>query len=383
MYIYADEYAGAEPPSLTAGTWYATSQHYETDVSQGTKVTLSYTVSPVGRTRARYYDAGGTGAVTREALRAPGGAEFTIAEYGYTTANVRYGNHPAVPVLAYRIDARGAETSFEYEYAGVMTRELGADGLIQSYRYDLRNRITKEWRGAGDANDVTTLYEYDHADNLTKTTEDYGTGRLNSTTAYEYSIRNFQTKVTDARGNVRTKSYTTGGALEWEAAFASGGSGNVLSQTKYEYDGNGRLTKRSIASDDGPFGLNSPAGWVDTFYAFDAYGRQTQVIEDYGGGCLNLSTTYDYNNQDEVVKTTTPGGVWTETKRDGRGLTTMQISGYHAGEQSIPQVTTSYEYDADGNLTKQGRMNAQGSYEGPVTTYEYDGYGRRAQVIRS
>ena len=39
-------------------------------------------------------------------------------------------------------------------------------------------------------------------------------------------------------------------------------------------------------------------------YEYDDYGRQTKVIEDENG--LSLATTYDYNNQDEVTKTTTP-----------------------------------------------------------------------------
>jgi YD repeat-containing protein len=140
----------------------------------------------------------------------------------------------------------------------------------------------------------------------------------------------------------------------------------------YTYDpNNGKVKTVSRAKHEGTFDKTSePDGWVITEYEYDLRGNRTKIVEDVGG--MELTTTYEYNYQDEVTKVTLPTGKWTKTYRDGRGTKVKTEVGY----DSTVVATTEFEYDGNGNLKKKTAPN------GIVTEYDYDDFDRLEKVTR-
>ena len=217
---------------------------------------------------------------------------------------------------------------------------------------------------------VTTTYDYDGYGRLTWQVED-DDGGMTLTSKYYYSSFNEMTKSVDPRGVVRVMKYDYVGRLTQQYTLANlslegSESGNALEETQYTFNSNGHLEFVKVADDNGPFTPGSPAGWFETEYEYDIYGRRTKMIVEG-----TLETVYEYDNQNRIVKTTTPGGVWTKIERDGRGLQTAQVIGYDADTEVL---RTEYEYDANGNLTKITEPS------GRTTTYVYDMFDRRTKA---
>jgi len=365
--------------------------------SYGYGPTTNYVVSPRGISHIAHLNVDttspGYGRVTKRTMTDGTNTPITTEEYHYE--NVTYGGSPTLtlPALAYTIDARGvtnryyytSTTGSQYGTSGLLTRQVvcPASGpqTTREYRYDVRRRVTMEWSHDAAATWGSSAYAYNHRDNLTRRIEGAGSPQA-MTTMYEYDTFNRQIKSIDPEGHIQQSGYSLDGSLSWSASMAD--ATHALSETDYEYDVNGRMTLQKVAAATEAFVLGFPPAWIATRYSYDALGRRTAVVEDDGNGGLNLTTTYKYNNQDEVTWTFTPGNVWTKTERDGRGLVVRQVVGYGLNQQN-PQadppepedaLVTTYEYDADGNMT---RTVAPSQVQ---TRYEYDGYGRRVKMIR-
>lgn len=174
---------------------------------------------------------------------------------------------------------------------------------------------------------------------------------------------------------VSGRSYYDNGQLESEFVLADANDINVsepnlISQTKYFYDNNGRVKEIARAKDSGEFAFGSPASWIWTRYEYDLRGDKTKVIEDVNR--LELKTAYEYDNQGEVTKVTLPNGKWNETVRDGRGMVAQTIVGHGGTTVAI----TWFYYDANGNLMEEIAPNDI------MTTYEYDDFDRVTKITR-
>lgn len=332
---------------------------------------------PRGNTHRRYIGTSGDGAGQATADVVYNGTnEITLVEYEYDIVDSR-------TVVVSTTDVRGSETTNEFEppeYSsgvGLLTRSiepvvgtiLGNVQQTRSYTYNnkwfMTNEVTNTVGG-----DMTRKYQHDDFGNLTQMTEDHGGLALVSD--YVYDSANRLSIHEDPRGYSRVSKYLTSGSLDREYAldFATG---DAFSLVVYVYDDMGRVTKVRTAKEDGLIDDpdNYSSNFVDTGYRYDAVGLQTAMIEDEGG--LNLTTTYEYDHQDRVIKTTTPSGVFTQIERDGRGRLHRQIVGAAGGNN----LTTTYEYDGNSNLT---RVTEPG---GTMMTYDYDLYDRRTKATRS
>ena len=107
--------------------------------------------------------------------------------------------------------------------------------------------------------------------------------------------------------------------------------------------------------------------------------KAADIVKRAAAQGIKLNVNYVYilrsRRGGRVITTTTPGGIWTATQRDGRGLVVQQIVGF-TGCSENDKLTTGYAYDNDGNLTWQSIPT------GVTTRYEYDGYGRRTKIVR-
>ncbi|MHC4867447.1 MAG: hypothetical protein ACYTEX_25525 [Planctomycetota bacterium] len=345
---------------------------------------LSAPPSPVaGVSRKEYTYDPKTGKVLTEKWYDANNISITISEYTYSYVLDQEGNILDVRIDSYK-DARGGVTDYSYEGDDVEPRfklmpEVnegisGTQRLKYKYAYDGRKRVTIETQ-LDDSNNVLaqTRYQYDDWGNLVKRLDwdNSGVVESNEVTEYKYNGFNEMIESESPSGVIRGWSYYDTGRVKYEVVYDPCDPNYVYSKTQYYYDGNGRTKQIARAVFDGKFSVgNEPnSSWAWTEYEYDLRGNRTKVIEDVND--LELTTTYKYNNQGEVVQVTLPNGKWTKTYRDGRGLVTETEVGY--GSTS---VETTFEYDANGNLKWQTAP------DGFKTRYTYDDYDRLISVVR-
>lgn len=169
----------------------------------------------------------------------------------------------------------------------------------------------------------------------------------------------------------------------------------MLSLTRYVYNGNGRQEYVKVAKCDTSFKYcDSEDGstadevlnnviWLSTKYEYDAYGRQKAMVQDamlkdimgvvlpgHNPYARNLRTEYWYNYQNEIEKTMMPSGKWVKVVRDGRGLIFQEITGYTYDMIDRVVSITEYDYNEDGNVHYKKLP------DNTFIHYIYDDYGR-------
>jgi RHS repeat-associated protein len=331
----------------------------------------------------------------------------------------------------YDYDANGNLTSLETP-AGSSTGTTG-DGTI-TYGYDRMSRqtavdysdstpdITRDYDLAGRLEELTdgsgaVSYGYDDADRLTDATRSGGGSGLNGTFAYDY----------DDAGNILERTYPDStlvdGAFDDDGRLESVTSGGL--ETTFDYDEAGNLTVETLPTTNGHIATRTfdrsgrlttvenkqgstilskflwtldPAGnptKVQTTHGstadYDAYQYDTRnrltlscfSISSTASNCSGASNTISYA-YDKVSNRTQ------EVRSGSVGNTGTFDSTYNAADQLTQTTdgtnTTSYTYDANGNLASKGSRTftydlagqlASTTASSVTTSYAYDGDGRR------
>ena len=160
----------------------------------------------------------------------------------------------------------------------------------------------------------------------------------------------------NADGQVTEASRTIGDTSSTLSAPAAPGTGAGAETTKtrsvsYRYDGLERLTSSQVA------------GGEKNTYTYDPAGNRTSWKRS-GTTAGNMQQTAEYNNANQIVRTTITGvgGGNTTYGYDGAGNRTSQTSN---------GATTGYSYDPTGKVASVSR-------DGRSTSYKYDGLGRQS-----
>jgi RHS repeat-associated protein len=275
-------------------------------------------------------------------------------------------------------DRLGNITVSEYDASGNVVKVTDAKGNVTTRTYDTRNNLISETNPEG----KTASYTYDAAGN--RLTE---TDVLGNVTRFTYNSRNQVLTVTDARGNQTVNTYDAKGNLTSVKDELGGTTvttyddkGQPTSvtdqlnrKTLYEYDGAGNLTKQTDA-----------AGNVTTL-TYDANGnRLTETFtRNIGGSIETLTTTYQYDHLNRVVKVTYPDNSTTETVYNSIGKESARVD--RLGRR------TTYDYDDMGRLVRttypdttteettydaEGRVTKSVDRAGQATLFGYDSLGR-------
>jgi RHS repeat-associated protein len=302
-------------------------------------------------------------------------------------------------------DRLGNPTLYEYDLDGNITRETDALGHVSSATFDANDNKLTETNALGKTSTFTydalgnRLSETDPLGNVTRytynsrrqlltmtdpqghvTNNTYDTNGnlltsqdpLGKVTTYTYSAQGLPLTVKDALGKMTSFVYDANGrttqqtdALGNISSFTYDANGNKLTQTvtrtkadgtteslstQYQYDGNNRLVKT----------IYPDATFTQT--AYNAIGKQSDVFD-----ALNRKTHYDYDDNGRLTKTTYPD------------LTTESFT-YDANDHRLTSVdrlnrTTSFTYDALGRLTKTTYPDSS------VTQSVYDAIGQTTQTI--
>lgn len=339
---------------------HTTSYTYDADNRQ------SSLTAPLGRVWTYAYDAAGNQTVV---VDANGNATQTAGDgttiHSYDADNRLTG-----------ITYSELTPAVSFTYDGVGNRLSMVDGSgTTSYTYDPVDRLTQVSRG-GDS----FSYGYNAAGNLTSRTYPDGTVVTNSydadshlasvasggaTTSYDYDAAGRLTTTTlpASNGYIETRSYDAAGRVI-EVDNTKGTS--VLSNFSYTLDSVGNPTRivRTGTPDE------------TATYSYDANNRLTSVC--YQESCPNANDPYIRYTYDEV------GNRLTETKPSGE-----TSYSYNGADELTQAGTVVYSYDANGNELSAGarafsydlanRM-AYTTNAGVTTTYNYDGDGNRTRA---
>ena len=302
----------------------------------------------------------------------------------------------------YIYDSQGRTTAtVRYKNAQVAVSTAGESSVVSTGTEVYRSQTVYNSKGqvyqSIDANGNTTTYEYDNLDRQVATTDTNG---LRNETVYNTLgqviesriIANGQTKSTfyvyDRFGNVVQTTYPDGTSIS--ATYNDEGQKisetNQLGQTRtFEYSETGQLTAVVLP------------GNLRYEYAYDVQGNQT-LIRDPNGHETRF--TYDENGN-QLTRTLPLGfgedGIFgTEDDEsaknpDGSLDFTEQFEYDDFGRTikalSFEGIVTTYSYDEYGRLSAKSFFENQAAYEAQTTTevwsYEYDAYGRAIQVSQN
>ncbi len=291
--------------------------------------------------------------------------------HGFGERRLRYRYDDSTGNLQKTIDAVDHETHYtDYDVHGRLTRKIDSNGLITTYGYDLRGRLTSvtEQVSTSDSGE-TTRFEYD------------GTGKLKQLTlpddsylSYTYDDAQRLTDIADSVGN--EVHYTLDG-LGNRTKEDTKDPNHTLAQTLSRVmDALGRLDQ-----------LHGAQNSETTRYTYDDVGNEKSATDPIGHA---TTSTYDALNrlgETDVLDAADPAHAVISYGYDVRdNLTSVSdprqlVTNYaYSGFDELNTLTspdtgiTQYQYDPAGNLT------VQTDARGKRGLYTYDPADRLTQI---
>jgi RHS repeat-associated protein len=331
-------------------------------------------------------------------------------------------------------DPGGGETRFEYDEFGQVVRRTNPLGGEHRFSYDALGRLVTETDPAGRTRtdtydalgrlvqrqtvDDLATFDYDPAGNLVRVEDgdsavEFGYDAVNRkvsertldkgqrpavTVTRQLDAAGRRVGLTDSEGGAITYSYDDGERL---SAVGIPGGGTVQIgrdaagrpaevtfpngvNTTYSYD-SARLARVTHRQDDG-------AVIGDLAYTYDASGQVASVAEP----TATKAFTYDGARQVTAAGTAAAPEAYAYSPEGGRTSSHRSRQyRYNAMGQLLEDEAFTYTYDANGNRTsrsqKSGGATTTYSYDasnqlvavtlpdGAVTSYRYDGLGRRTE----
>lgn len=236
-----------------------------------------------------------------------------------------------------------------YDALGRLTGETGSGTAVatrpRSLSYDLAGRLTGV---GGDGVLAGNTYAYNDRGQLLDAEGHSGTS------AYAYDADGKMTSRADAAGTTAF-TYDLAGRLETTTDPLTG------TQVRSDFDAAGRPTVEEYAR---PAAGGTYTIGAKRSYTYDALGRVSKdAVTRTAGGTEVQGITYEHDLDDRLVKKTTTGtaGAGAETYAyDLTGRMTSETSG---------GVTTAFEWDKAGNLTKKGPLTATYDSRNRVQTW--------------
>ena len=277
------------------------------------------------------------------------------------------------------VDRLGNSTTYAYDDDGNVTSTIDALGKTTFATYDANDNKLTETNALG----KTSSYTYDESGNRLTETDPLG-----NVTRYAYNGRHQVLSVTDALGHSTNNSYDANGNLLTSidpmgktTTYTYNSQGLPLTiqdplhgLTAFAYDAAGHVTSQTDA-------LNHV-----TSFTYDANGnRLTQVVRrtKSDGTLETLTTSYQYDGDNRVIKTTNPDQTLTRVVYNAIG---KQSDTFDALNRQ-----THYDYDNNGRLSKvtypdttfesytydlDDRKLTSTDRAGRVVSYTYDPVGR-------
>jgi RHS repeat-associated protein len=289
----------------------------------------------------------------------PSGSGMTNIVYSYdSAANGNYGKGLQTGMT----DASGTSSNV-YDARGRLiqeTRTVNSVNYPTSYTYDGLNRVATITYPTGET--VTNAYD---AGGMPSTVSSSATGNLVTGTTYNQlgniseidlnsGVNNNGVKTTYGYYGTGGTNDTTGGYYGQLWQIKSTNQSTTLQDIKYSWDANGNLTQQQ----------NLVSGQTENF-TYDYLNRLTTSLGAY-------SQTYTYDALGNITSMTNNGNT--------------QFYSYGTKPDAVTQVgSSSYAYDANGNMTTRGTQTISWNVDNQPatisggTSFVYDGNGNRLE----
>ncbi|MFE2301571.1 LamG-like jellyroll fold domain-containing protein [Streptomyces sp. NPDC059445] len=314
-------------------------------------------------------------------------------------------------------DATGAQSQATYDYLGrqltstTMERYPSTRTLTttNSYAVTTGNPYGAHTSSTTSAGGVTSSFAYNRAGDVTSVTDGAG-----NTTRYGYDFEGNRTKTTLADGTwtetdynasddpVATRQYDASGTKLSEITQSYDGVGNMISSTdanqhtsRWTYDASGAITQQvepvdastSITTTFGYDAAGNRTRFTDGRgnswrYTYTPWGQQEKVIEPTTAkytSAADSTTTYAYDADGQMTTATLPGGTTTSMTYDLDGqLKTMSGTGADAAT-----AKRSFDYDAAGRVMSADTDEAgiAGAVDHQDATHDAFTYDDRGDVL--
>lgn len=235
---------------------------------------------------------------------------------------------------------------------------IAPDGRSTSYAYDAAGRLTRSEQQFDGTDRLITERRYDAADRQTAVAHSRQTGSGTTLIA----------------GQAITRS--AGGAVSRIDSFdnTAAFTGNPMRMQLFGYDANARLqSERDVKGAQlGPWLADNQAPVTSAItYGYDAVGNRTSKAVTTPAGSESTAYVYDANDRltSETLSTATGSTVTTSYAWDANG---------NLQSKTTPSEYTGYTFDAQNRLV-QVRRGASSASATVVTSYGYDGDGQRVK----
>ena len=320
------------------------------------------------------------------------------------TMNFSYGSNGPVSEVT---DPAGNSTSYSYDANGDLTSVTDPMGRVTSFTYDPNHLLLT----MTDPNGGVTTNVYDSSGRVTSQTDPAGLTTTFSYQGNSFSPLGGVTTITDPHRNVETQNYLNGelvadtkgawtsSASTWTYTYDENTNG-VTSETDpdgnttystYDSDGNlasktdalGNTTTHNYNDLDEPLTVTDPLG-ITTTYTYDSNGNVLTKTLSGSGGSPSETTSYTYGDTThpgDLTGVKDPAGHVTDYTYDSYG----DVATTTTHPSSSTSNTTSYVYDVLGQEVCEASANATvarvscpGAGQprtGDTTTYAYDADG--------
>jgi RHS repeat-associated protein len=356
---------------------------------------VTMTVDADGKTSYTYYDANGQ---VTETVDANGRPSFDYFDpNGNVTETVDANGKPSFSYfdadgrVTETVDADGHASYTQYDGDGRVTETIDANGSKTFNYYDPNGNLTEVIDADGNATD----FAYDADGRKVSMTDP-----LHHTVTYAYDADGRLTSTTDRDGRRRDFTYDADGRLLTELWYAADGT-TVVDTLSYAYDANGNQLAASNRNGtytftydaDGRMLTEAEPFGVSLSFSYDADGNRTSVQDSFGG---TTTSAYDGNGQLTSLQFAEARGnaLRADLAYDGDGnRSTVTRYADLAGMQAVG--TSNYRYDADGRLVGLQHNDAAGNslldytctydangwltaqtLNGTTTSYSYDATGQ-------
>ncbi|MBY8879933.1 LamG-like jellyroll fold domain-containing protein [Actinacidiphila acidipaludis] len=308
-----------------------------------------------------------------------------VTDPGNNALTYRYDpGHGDRPVSA--TDALGGSTQYTYDSNGYLSATTDPDGTRTGLVHDVRGNTLSRTVSDSYGDSTTSYYTYPVSGALTVTdprndeptayADPRSSGPTDTTyaTTYGYSPEGDLLTTEDADGNAVISTYTTG------SEAASGGGTEPPGLVATTKDPNGSITAYAYTKAGDLAQITAPTG-MRTSYSYDALGRRltsTQVSDTYPDG---VTTTYAYDDDNRLLSRTGPATTdavtgTTHTPQatyayDDDGDTTGVAVADTTGGDSTRSTTWGYN--------DQDQVSKVTDPAGDTTAFGYDLFGNRSE----
>lgn len=234
----------------------------------------------------------------------------------------------------------------------ITKEETGKPGITTFYDTRGLERRTSQQRF--DNTRILTDNVYDNAGRLTKTSLPFKTGTASLWNTYEYDVFGRLKQIAYASGKIDTYTYSGTSVTETKEGVAITKTYNAKEELVGTNDPAGSIVYQ-LRPDGQPSAITAP-GTITTSFAYDSYGRQTEINDPSIG-----LKSYSYDDAGNIKSETDANGKVKVMEYDPYGRVTKRI---------LPEYETTFTYDGYGALKSESSSNNTSK------SYDYDGLGR-------